>query len=151
MKQHTAVQVDANGDDIVMEGIRDSRSNWCNNCLLYTVFVLATVGVGVLFLPCLIAATCFCAKTWRLYLTRTDIHYDDGCQPNNTIGLSEIREIAVLPKTNTIFIYKKEGRVYTTSKGTQVDTHVVFVKFVTNCEDFVKAVKTEIARGQDVF
>ena len=143
----TGIQLDDNGDEIVLEGIAGSSAKkWGILALVYTLLVLASFGILIIALPCLIATNCFCMKKWRLYLTHTDIHYNPGCQYVLT-PLSEINSIAIIPGTNNIQIIKKHGSIYAGANSVVV-TNILKIDSVANCKEFVAAVKQEIARSQ---
>ncbi len=131
--QHAAVvQVDENGDDIVIEGIRDAKRTGCFLAIFYISLIVLTCGIGLFIIPCLIVANCFCAKNWKLYLTHTDIHYDPGCR-YVLVPFNDINKISVIPGTKTILINKKQGSI----NELRIDS-------VTNCKEFVEAAKREM-------
>ena len=149
---------DESGNRIWFEGVRDNCSTLRCNCMVYSVVILLSLGLMILVLPCLIACTCVDHKIWKLYLTRTHIHYSYGCEPNQSIALDEINGIHFNPGTRcnpgwekTITIVKKKGdlvTVYEAPSGNPrvVDTRLLHISHVANGEEFVEAVRQRMFR-----
>lgn len=136
-----------NGEDIIIEGIHGKRTAiWCCLALFYISLIVMSFGTGILFIPCIIGGHYYCAKKWRLYLTRTDIHYNPGLQYTVT-PLTQIAQISVIPGTENIQIVTKHGSIYNNARGITI-TNMLKIDHVTNCREFVEAVKTEMARSQ---
>jgi hypothetical protein len=143
---HSGIQIDDNGDEIVLEGVRDTGKVKCILVFLYIGLILLSFGTALLILPCLIAANCSCYKKWRLYLTHTDIHFNPGCQYVLT-PLTEISSITVVPGTNSIQIIKKHSSIYAGSNSVTI-SNLLKLEHVINCKEFVAAVKQEMARSE---
>ena len=145
--QHTSVQLDDNGDEIVLRGIHNTTKAWCKTMLMFSLFVGLTV-IGLLFIPLILLITyCVCIRKWTLYVTHTDIHYNPGLQ-YMIVPFSDISEISVMPGTDSILIVKKQGSAFQTGNG-EVVTNQLDIDDVRNCKEFVEAVKREMASIQN--
>lgn len=132
LSQQVRPKCNKNGEKIVFEGIYDS--SFRTNILLTVMFVgvtIATGGLLLLCIPCIIAAAMWPPK---LYITQTALHqcYGTVCQSDDVTPFLDIDEIHVVPGTNNIEIGRKDG---TYSK----------IENVANCDEFVMAVKNEMA------
>ena len=137
--------VNRNGDEIVFEGIRDPTRLICWLVLLYSFVFIASFCFLLPFIPCIIAHIyCLQFRKWRLYITHSELHYGVGFEYTIT-PFSDINLISVIPGTNTVLVGRKYGQ---TVIGNNWVTNELRISGVANCEEFVAAVKAEMARSQ---
>ena len=122
-----------NDDEIVLEGIHAYKKLLLMLAVIYIIVSLVTLGLALLILPCLIAANCFCLSKWRVYITHNELYNNRGFG-FTVIPFSEIAHIYVMSGTIDVQITKTDG--------TSLRLHL------ENCDEFVAAVKNEIARNQ---
>ena len=135
-----------NDDEIVVEGVRNYKRIICIYTAFFIFVTVASFGMVIVVLPCLLLSFIIILKKWKLYVTRTDIHYNAG-YGYLIIPFSEISQISVIPGTNTIHINKKNASVYATSNSVTI-TNILKISDVINCQEFVAAVKGEMTRSQ---
>ena len=143
---YKAVKIDENGDEIVLEGIRDVKKIFCFFTIICIFMIVASFGLAIFVLPFFLVAIC---KNWKLYVTHTDIHYNAGCH-YILIPFNDINKISVIPGTSTILIKKKQTSVYQTANGIRI-TNELRIKYIVNCKEFVEAVRKEMASTQNNF
>lgn len=120
-------------DEIVLEGILTYKKVILILAVIYAIAILATFGLALLVLPCLLTANCLCLGNWRVYITHNEIWNNRGCGFTVT-PFPEIAQISVISSTLYVQVKKKDG--------------TSFRLHLKNCEEFVAAVKNEITCNQ---
>lgn len=142
-------RLDANGDEIVCEGVHSTCGRTlCVYILLDVLIIVFTVGIGIFVLPCLIVAHCYAIKNWKLYLTHTDIHYQSGCE-YSIIPFTQINHISAIPGSNCILINTKGASLHQRGKTVFI-TNIVRIDDVVNCKEFVVAARKEIFKSRTI-
>lgn len=127
---------------------------FCNFFVL-ALLAPALCAVGTLCTPLCIPLGVYCGKmaaeSWRLYLTRSAIHYLDigVCNFNNhmwNIPLKCIKEISADDDAHTVVIKMEPKDVYRyVPKPTSGNYDCIIIRHCENTSDFARAVKQQIA------
>ena len=139
-------QKDENGEEIVLEGM-------CDRNALYNQICLTHFSKAFLVGACLSPLTFYrAAKIWKLYLTRTSIHYSRlgafWTKSNFDIPFEDIDNITLADAT-TIYIRMDRATLLKHLHWCFVpifgNAFIFSIDAVANAQEFVDAVKREMA------
>ncbi len=153
--QDTTKKYDKNGEEIIFEGECAHCSMYFYLCMIYSRDMAASVIGLILFIPIGILLCFAAAKTWKLYITRSGVHYCPGaicfCVINTyDIPLHDIKGV-YLAQGNIVGLRvgpeKMEELFHWCNRPmcSEVDTFVL--RHVANGQAFVEAVEREISNA----
>ncbi len=150
VRQQSSGKMAENGEEIVMEGVCDHKGVYLNVLLLALAVSLLGVALAI---PAGFLFAKVAVKRFELYLTKKSIYYHQA-YPNCcgiktwVIPLSYIRSIYALDTKVRIYMEKDKaiellGCCFPSFSVSRYP--YLQLKYVENCEEFVQAVKREMA------